>query len=102
MKSTEIAAVEGPGVWTGADIPTKAAATIALGREEIAAIETVLARLRRRRQSLDSLGRADFALPALTPALDRLRGDLMAGRGFAILAGLPIGHLEDAEIEALY
>ena len=102
VKSTEIAAVEGPGRLDRRRHPHQG------GRHH-------RARARGDRCHRDGAGtpappatvarqpRArGFALPALTPALDRLRGDLMAGRGFAILAGLPIGHLEDAEIEALY
>ncbi|HEX6720244.1 MAG TPA: TauD/TfdA family dioxygenase, partial [Burkholderiaceae bacterium] len=37
-----------------------------------------------------AIGRADFPLPTLGPALERLRAEVLNGRGFVLLRGVPV------------
>jgi hypothetical protein len=46
--------------------------------------------------------RDDFPLPTLGPVLDRLRGDIVDGRGFVLLRGLPVEGRPIEESATLY
>jgi len=83
--------VEGPSVWTGAEMRRREAEwTYRLSPEEIAEVEASVASVRRRGLDLADIRRDDFPLPTLGPALDRLCADVVDGRGFVLLRGLPV------------
>ena len=48
------------------------------------------------------LDREDFDLPLLDSTLARLRADILRGRGFAILRGLPVGDWDMARMVRVY
>jgi hypothetical protein len=83
--------VEGPSAWIGADLAQRSAAwTYSLAPEEIAEIERATADIRARGLDLGAITRADFALPRLGPTLDVLRREIVGGRGFVLIRGLPV------------
>jgi hypothetical protein len=89
--------ITGPSAWTGAEMKNREAEwTYRLSPSEIAELESAAATVRRRDLELAAITRADFPLPTLGPVLDRLRGDIVDGRGFVLLRGLPV---EDRPIE---
>src|SRR3546814_6012180 len=49
-----------------------------------------------------SLKQADFPLPALAATLARLRHDILAGRGFALLRGIDASEYSLLELALLY
>lgn len=62
----------------------------ALSPIEIAGIETAVQAVRRRGLAIAAIRREDFPLPSPGPVLDRLRNEVLRGRGFARLRGLPV------------
>ncbi len=81
--------VEGPAVWFGADLARRPEEWIyTLSPTEIAEIEAAVAKTRGR--DLADLTRADFAFPTLGPVLDGMREEVLNGRGFVLLRGLPV------------
>lgn len=83
--------IEGPSVWTGADMRAREAEwSHALSPIEIAGIETAVQAVRRRGLAIAAIRREDFPLPSPGPVLDRLRNEVLRGRGFARLRGLPV------------
>ena len=83
--------VEGPSAWTGAEMRDREAEwTYRLSPAEIAEIETAVAAVRARGLDLADIRREDFPLPTLGPALDRLRREVLDGRGFVLMRGLPV------------
>ena len=65
--------VQGPSVWTGAEMRQREAEwTYRLSPAEIAEIEAAVAAVRKRGLALAEIRRADFPLPTLGPVLDRL------------------------------
>jgi hypothetical protein len=83
--------IEGPSVWTGAEMRGRAAEwTYCLSPAERAEIEAAVAAVRARGIELAEIARADFPLPTLGPVLDRIRGEVLNGRGFALLRGMPV------------
>lgn len=83
------ASVDGPSAWVGAELAKRPEEWIyRLSPTEIAEIEGAIAALRGR--DIATLRRADFPLPTLGPVLDRLREEVLNGRGFVLLRGLPV------------
>ena len=81
--------VEGPSAWIGAELARHPEEWIyPLSAAEIAEIETNVDRLRGR--DLAELSASDFVLPTLGPVLDRMREEVLNGRGFVLIRGLPV------------
>jgi hypothetical protein len=84
-------ALTGPRVWYG---PAMAAAPEAWSRqleaEEIAEIAAAAEAVMAQDLDLGRLTAADFPLPKTADRLAALRRELIAGRGFALLRGLPV------------
>ena len=95
--------ITGPAVWRGVDMKQREAEwTYRLSAAEIAELETAAAAVRARGLDLAAMTRADFPLPTLGPVLDRLRREVLDGRGFVLLRGLPVEGRPVAESAALY
>lgn len=61
-----------------------------LGAEDVAEIEAAVARLDAAGADIARISRADFLLPRLAPRMQRILGDVLDGRGFVLLRGLPV------------
>ncbi len=90
MAMTERAASPEPSAWLGPDVSGRDDWTLVLtGAHRAEVIDAV-------RQSEDAglpihgITRERFALPTLGPALDAARRDVVDGRGFVLVRGLPI------------
>ncbi len=93
--------VEGPSAWIGADLAQRPEAWVyQLSAAEIAEIEAAVAALHGR--DIATLGRVDFPLPTLGPVLDRLREEVLNGRGFVLIRGLPVEGRPIAESACAY
>src|SRR6201997_5325362 len=89
--------VEGPSAWIGAAMGEREAEwTYRLSPLEIAEIETALRGAQARGLDIAAIRREDFPLPTLGPVLERLRDEVLSGRGFVLLRGVPV---EDRPIE---
>src|SRR5260370_725973 len=83
--------LEGPSAWIGADLREREAEWgYRLSPPEIAEIEAAVKGVQVRRLDIADIRRDDFPLPTLGPVLDRLRAEVLDGRGFALLRGMPV------------
>jgi hypothetical protein len=83
--------IEGPSAWTGAEMrQCPSEWTYTLSPTEQAEIEQATQAVLGRSLELPAITRADFPLPTLGPVLDRLRTEVLEGRGFALLRGMPV------------
>src|SRR5215468_3088351 len=90
--------ITGPSAWFGADMRGREAEwTYLLSPVEIAEIEAAVETVQARGLDIADIRREDFPLPTLGPALDQLRAEVLDGRGFVLLRGLPV---EDRPIAA--
>ncbi|HYC13629.1 MAG TPA: TauD/TfdA family dioxygenase, partial [Stellaceae bacterium] len=64
--------------------------TYNLSGSDLAEIEAAVAAARARGLAIEEIGRADFPLPTLGPKLDAIRREIVHGRGFVLLHGLPV------------
>jgi hypothetical protein len=90
--------IAGPSAWIGADMRTREAEwSYRLSPAEIAEVEAALAAVQARGLDIADIRREDFPLPTLGPVLERLRSEVLEGRGFVLLRGMPV---EDRPIAA--
>ena len=83
--------IDEPSTWTGAEMRQREAEwTYRLSPAEIAELEAATAAVRARGLELAAIRREDFPLPSLGPALERLRDEVLNGRGFVLLRGVPV------------
>ncbi|HET7881137.1 MAG TPA: TauD/TfdA family dioxygenase [Acetobacteraceae bacterium] len=95
--------IEGPSAWVGADMRTREAEwTYRLSAAETGELEAALRSVQARGLDIADIRREHFPLPTLGPTLDRLRGEVLDGRGFVLLRGLPVEGRPVAESAALY
>jgi hypothetical protein len=81
--------VEGPSAWIGAELARHPETWIyQLSPAEIAELEAAVATVRGR--ALAGLSRTDFHLPTLGPVLENMRDEVLSGRGFVLIRGLPV------------
>ena len=93
--------VEGPSAWIGAQLARHPEQWIyTLSPAEIDELETAVAGVRGR--DLAGLRRRDFPLPKLGPALEGLRDEVLNGRGFVLIRGLPVEGRPIADSAAAY
>jgi len=95
--------IEGPSAWVGADMRGREAEwTYRLSPPEIVEIETAVKAVQARDLDIADIRREDFPLPTLGPVLDRLRAEVLDGRGFARLRGMPVEDRPIAESATAY
>jgi hypothetical protein len=95
--------IVGPSAWTGADMRgCEAERAYHLSPSQIAEIEAALKLVCARGLDIADIRRQDFPLPTLGPVLDRLRAEVLDGRGFVLLREVPVEHRPIAESAAAY
>jgi Taurine catabolism dioxygenase TauD, TfdA family len=95
--------VEGPSVWFGPDMHRRESEwRYRLSPHEVAEVEAAVRAVWARGLDLAEIRRADFPLPALGQVLDRMRQELIDGRGFVVLRGLPVENWPIEESAAAY
>jgi len=92
--------LSGPAAWRGAELARSAAWIHHLSIENVAELEAAAARQNAR--PLATLRREHFALPQLASALDAIRRELLGGRGFVVVRGLPLERYTLAEAATIF
>lgn len=82
--------VGGPSAWYGPEIACRSDWIELLSSHELAEIESASHRLQQAQGTGKSLDRNDFPLPTLGPRLARILDEVLDGRGFVLLRGLPV------------
>jgi Taurine catabolism dioxygenase TauD, TfdA family len=89
--------IDGPSAWIGADMRGREAEwSYRLSASEVAELEAALHSVWARGLDIADIRREHFPLPTLGPVLERLREEVLNGRGFVLLRGVPV---EDRPIE---
>ena len=83
--------VEAASAWIGATLKQHPASwTYRLSDAEIAELDDATYAARRSGLDLPAISRRHFPLPTLGPTLERLRGEVLDGRGFVLIRGVPV------------
>ncbi len=80
----------GPDVWYGSEMSGSSGWIRHLAAAEIREIHMAVRRVEREGVDVAVVARDDFPLPRLAPELARTREELLRGRGFALIRGLPV------------
>jgi hypothetical protein len=83
-------AVTGPSVWYGPEISSRNDWIYQLTAEDVGEVERAMAPLVSAQADIAQIKRQDFELPQLGPKLRSICDDVMNGRGFALVRGLPV------------
>ena len=95
--------ITGSSAWIGAELRTREPEwSYRLSPPEVAEIETALQSVRARGLDLADITRDDFPLPTLGPVLEQLRSEVLNGRGFVLLRGMPVENRPIAEAATAY
>ena len=95
--------IEGASAWIGRDLRQRPDGwTYQLSHAEIREIEAATASVRTRGLDIAEIRRADFPLPNFGPVLDHLRDEILNGRGFVLIRGLPVEGRPTADSAAAY
>jgi hypothetical protein len=86
-------AIADASAWYGPDMAARQDWIWRLSPADLAEIAAATAPLVARETDIARITEADFPLPTLAPRLDALRRELLDGRGFALLKGLPVASL---------
>lgn len=84
------ARIDGPAAWRGPEMAASNAWRIVLTADELREIEQAAAPLADSGRDIATIGRADFPLPTFGRKLRAILDDLLEGRGFVLLSGIPV------------
>ena len=96
QRAIPTAPIDGPSAWYGPDMARSDEWVYRLTADDIAEIESAVDDVERRGLDIVDIRRDDFPLPTLGSKLVAIQRDLVEGRGFVLIRGVPI---EGREIE---
>src|SRR5215469_12751940 len=98
---TAVHELGGPAAWTGDEMRQRSDWLIELHPGQVAELTAALEAVDRPGVELADVGKSDFPLPTLAPLLEDLVDELMDGRGFALVRGVPVESLTEHQAELM-
>ena len=83
-------AIADRSAWYGAELAGRRDWIEHLSEVEIAEVENAVERLEESQVDLASITASEVSLPTLGPRLQRLLDEVLNGRGFVLIKGLPV------------
>ena len=100
--ATGLEPLETGAEWRARDIADRSLWTYRLTDDDIAELDAALAHAKARCADVLDIGRDDFPLPALGARIRGFEDELIDGRGFQLISGLPVERYGDADASAIY
>lgn len=88
--------------WRSDDVEDDSSWICLLGQHEVDEIDAALGHALGRSDDVLGIGRDDFPLPTVRHRLREIEGNLINGRGFALLRGIPREKYSQTEMEMIY
>jgi hypothetical protein len=82
--------IRGPSAWYGPDVAARRDWIETPSEDEIVEVERATKRLVDAQVDIPAIGRGDFPLPTLGTRLRRMLEEVLNGRGFVLIRGLPV------------
>jgi hypothetical protein len=82
--------ISGPSAWYGPEMASSSEWLCGLSQTEIAEVDLAMKNFTEAPVEVGAIGPGDFPLPTLGPRLRELVGEVLSGRGFVLIRGLPI------------
>jgi hypothetical protein len=92
--------VGGPAAWRGPELATRTDWVVELSDAQRSELRSALAGVEGR--PLRTITAADFELPTLSAVFAGVNDELVDGRGFVLVRGVPLDGLTPDQIEAMY
>lgn len=93
--------IGGPGAWKGSDLAKRSEEwTYSLSPTEVSELDTAMRRTRK--MDFMDIRKREFELPMLAGVLDDMREELLAGRGFLLIRGVPVDEYNVEESARVY
>ncbi len=100
--ATTLPAANGPSVWTGRDLSRSNDWIFHLTPRDIDEIDHAARHFRDSGVDLFRIATATFPLPRLGPRLVALQREIITGRGFALIRGLPVQNYDRTTVATIY
>jgi hypothetical protein len=94
--------VQGPAVWYGPEMAARADWVHLLAAADVAEITAAMRPLVDRQADIARITKAEFPLPTVAPKLAAVCKEVIDGRGFALLRGLPVARWSMREAATAY
>jgi len=94
--------LDGAAAWKGSELAQRDDWIVQLGPEQLEELDRARAAVRERRLPLAGLRRADFPLPRLAVELAAWSRELIDGRGFLLVRGLPVERWGDDDAALVF
>ena len=94
--------LSGPAAWRGAQLSEPAEWMVHLDAADIAELDTAMRHVETSGLALHEVDRHSFTLPKLGAKLDAMREEVLHGRGFALVRGLPVDRLSKEQAAIMY
>jgi hypothetical protein len=82
--------IGGPAAWYGPEMQSSREWLEVLSESEITEVDAAAERLVSADKDIAAIQASDFPLPSLAPRLARILDDVLNGRGFVLLRGIPV------------
>jgi len=102
LTADQVTPLETHAAWSAADVADPQVWTHQLSGDEIAELEAALETARAHTGELLDVDKEHFPLPSLAGVLERLTEELVNGRGFQRISGLPVGRLGPEDASWMY
>ena len=90
---TDLLPWSGPGLWTGAELVHDSTLITTLSGQHVVEIDAAVEQTKARGLAIEDISQTDFPLPEFGMVLRDLLDELLNGRGFALIRGLPVERL---------
>lgn len=95
--------IEGPSAWYGSEISMRPDEwTYQLTQEDLDEIQDAVAAVRKAGTSILAVNKDEFPLQTLGPTLQKIQAEVVTGRGFVLIRGLPVSDLTIEESAVAY
>jgi hypothetical protein len=101
-QSVRLQPINGPAAWRGADIAKRDNWIVHLSAAQIGELEAAYSKVQAAGIAIEHLERSSFPLPTFGPLIDSWARELLDGRGFLVVRGLPVQRWGDATASIIY
>ena len=99
---SQIRELGGPSSWMGPDLQDRTDWIVELDDRHIAELLQALSAVEKSGLDFLEMRRESFDLPTLGPVLESLLDELLDGRGFVLVRGVPVTELDERQIELMF
>lgn len=102
QETISLSPVNDASAWRAADLRADTSWIYRLTAENIGDIDAALNSVTQRGLEFPQVQQQDFPLPTMQPLFRQLREQVLRGRGFALLKGLPVERYSDDEADMIF